>query len=82
MHRQFGGDLAIAGELTPMHIGDHQILRREHPLIHAGRSRENAAVIESHRNVSFTGDDMSSLVHPASGNTDLATMLLFTFRVA
>jgi hypothetical protein len=82
MHRHFGGKFAIAGELTPVQIGDHQILRREHPFVHARRSGENAAVIQPHRNVSFTGDDVSALVHPASGDTDLAAVLLFTFRVA
>jgi hypothetical protein len=82
MHRQFRGKFAIAGKLTPVHIGDNQVLRREHALIHAGGSRENAAVIEPHGNVSFTGDDVSALVHPAPGDTDLAAVLLFTFRVA
>jgi hypothetical protein len=82
MHRQFGGKFAIAGELPPVQIGDNQILGREHPFIHASRSRENGAVIEPHGNVSLAGDDVSAFVHPASGNTDLAAMLLFTFRVA
>jgi hypothetical protein len=82
MHRHFGGKFAVAGELPPVQIGDHQILRREHPFIHAGRSGENAAVIQPHGNISFAGDDVSALVHPAPGDTDLAAMLLFTFRVA
>jgi len=73
---------AVAGELTPVQIGDHQILGREHPFIHARRSGENAAVIEPHGNVSFAGDNVSALVHPASRDTDLVAVLLFTFRVA
>src|SRR5260370_32439625 len=82
MHRQFGGKLAVAGELPAMQIGDDQVSGSEHSFIHAGRSRENTAVIQPHRNVSFAGDDVSALVHPSSGNTNLATVLLFTFRVA
>jgi hypothetical protein len=82
MHRQFGGKFAIPGKLPAVEISDNQILWREHPFIHAGRSRENAAVIQPHGNVSFAGDDVSAFVHPASGNADLATVLLFTFCVA
>ncbi len=82
MHRQFGGEFAIAGKLPSVQIGNHQIIGSEHPLIHAGRSGENAAVIQPHGNVSFAGDDVSAFVHPASGNTDLATVLIFALRVA
>jgi hypothetical protein len=82
MHGEFGRKFSIPGKLPAVQVGDNQILGREHPFIHAGRSGENAAVIQADGNVSFAGNDMPALVHPASGNTNFAAVLLFAFRVA
>jgi hypothetical protein len=82
MHRELGGKFSIAGKLTAVQIGDDQVLGRKHPFIHAGRGGENAAVVQPHGNISFASDDVSALVHPTSGNTDLPAVLLFAFRVA
>ncbi len=82
MHGEFGRKFSITGKLPAVQIGDDQILGRQHPFIHASRGGENAAVIQAHGNVSFAGDNMPALVHPASGDTNFAAVLLFAFRVA
>ncbi len=82
MHGELGGKFSITGKLPAVQIGDDQILGRKHPFIHAGRSGENAAVVQPHGNISFASDDVSALVHPSTGNADFAAVLLFAFGMA
>jgi hypothetical protein len=72
----------MPGELPPVEIGDNEIFWRKRALVHAGGSRKNAVTFEPHREVSFTGDDISAFVHPTARDANFPAMLFFALRVA
>jgi hypothetical protein len=81
MDGQFRGKLAMAGELPAVQVGDDEILRSKRALIHASGSGENAVIIEPHGEVSFAGNDVPALVHPAPHDANLAAVLFLALRV-
>src|SRR5262249_38229020 len=82
MHRDFRGKLAKTGELAAIEIRDDKILRGKRTLVYAGGSREDATIVEPHREVPLASDDVAALIHPSPRDADFAAMLFFTLRVA
>jgi hypothetical protein len=72
----------MAGKLAAVEIGNDEILRSKRTFIHAGGSRKDAAIVEAHGDVAFASDDVSAFVHPATGDTNIATVLQLVLGVA
>ena len=69
----------FARDVTAFEIDDHQIFRRQHAFIHARRGRQDALIVEPHRQIAFARDNVAALVHPAPGDTQIDAMLLLCF---
>ena len=74
----FGRNFAARRRWRPSRSVIDQIFRRHHAFVHAGGSGENAVVVETDGEVAFAGDNVAALVHPASRDTNVAAMLLFS----
>jgi hypothetical protein len=77
MHARFGGNLAIAAEMTTLHIHDDEIAGSHHALVEASGGGKNVIGIEANGQVPFAGNDVAALIEPATNETNVAAMLLF-----
>jgi hypothetical protein len=77
VHASFGGDLAIAAEMTAFHIHDDEITWSHHALVEARGGGQNMIGVESDGEVSFARNDMAAFIEPPTHQTNVAAMLLF-----
>src|SRR5277367_237974 len=81
MHSDFRGKLPLPDELTAFETGDHEVLRLEHPFVHASGSGKDTVFVEADGNVAFAGYDEPAVIHPLPRGTNFAAVLFFAFLV-
>src|SRR5262249_31028796 len=82
MHGQLGREAAVARNLMPVQVRNHQVFWSEHAFIHAGGSGEDAIVAQANRESALTSNVVTLLIQPAASNAQVMPMLRFGFRAA
>jgi hypothetical protein len=82
MHAKLGTGIAAAAQFVALEIGDNEIIRRHHAFADAGRRGENAARIETERDVAIGRGDVTAIVNPAANGANVSTVFVLCLQSA
>jgi hypothetical protein len=63
-------------------VGDDEIIGRHHAFADAGGRGENAARIETERDVAVGGGDVTAIVNPAANGANVSTVFVLCLQSA